>query len=173
PNLVTVDAGSTLEVCFFALTTTHILADLAGYYVLGAGSGFEPSSPVRMFDTRNTTKLNSGSVFEFDLSSFVPADATAAVFNLTATEVDGPGFITAYPCDKPRPLASNLNVSAGQTVPNLVTVALPSNKHLCFFTASGTHLLADLAGWYTPSATSGFISIAPIRWVDTRDDADA
>lgn len=169
PNLVTVDAGSTLELCFFALTTTHLLADLAGYYRFGAGDGFTALSPTRLFDTRQTSKLPPGSVFEFDLSKYVSPDASAAVFNLTATEVDGPGYVTAYPCGQARPLASNLNVTAGQTVPNLVTVALPSNKHVCFFTVSGTHLLADLAGFYAPSALSGFISTTPTRWIDTRE----
>jgi hypothetical protein len=172
PNLVTVDAGFTLEVCFFASKSTHLLADLAGYYLIGGGDGFTPSSPVRMFDTRNTTKIARGSVFEFDMSSFVASDASAAVFNLTATDVDGPGYVTAYPCGQAPPVASNLNVVQGQTVPNLVTVALPSNKHVCFFTLPGANLLADLAGWYAPSATSGFISVFPTRWADTRDGGD-
>jgi hypothetical protein len=172
PNLVTVDAGFTLEVCFFVSKSTHLLADLAGYYVIGGGDGFTPSSPVRMFDTRNTTKIARGSVFEFDLSSFVASDASAAVFNLTATDVDGPGYVTAYPCGQTPPVASNLNVVRGQTVPNLVTVALPSNKHVCFFTLPGANLVADLAGWYAPSSTSGFISVFPTRWADTRDDSD-
>ena len=170
PNLVTVDAGSTLEVCFFASATTDLLADLAGYYVLGAGDGFAPSAPVRMFDTRDTKKLAAGATFDFDLSPYVATDASAVVFNLTATEVLGSGYVTAYPCGGSPPIASNLNVLAGKSVPNLVTVALPPSKHVCFFTTSATHLVADLAGWYAPSATSGFISITPVRWIDTRDD---
>jgi hypothetical protein len=123
-----------------------------------------------MFDARKTAKLKAASVFEFDLTPFVASDASSAVFNLTATEVQGPGYVTAYPCGQSPPVASNLNVSAGQTVPNLVTVALPTNKHVRFFTVSATNLLADLAGWYSPSATSGFVSITPTRWIDTRDD---
>jgi hypothetical protein len=169
PNLVTVAAGSTLELCFFALTTTHLLADLAGYYRSGAGDGFAAVQPTRLFDTRETTKLVAGSVFEFNLSRYVAPDASAAVFNLTATEVDGPGYVTAFPCGQAPPLASNLNTSRGQTVPNLVTVALPFDKRVCFYTTSGTHLLADLAGFYAPFALSGFISITPTRWIDTRD----
>jgi hypothetical protein len=169
PNLVTVDAGFTFEVCFYASKSTHLLADLAGYYVIGGGDGFAPSPPVRMFDTRTTAKLARSSVFEFDLSSFVASDASSAVFNLTATDVDGPGYVTAYPCGQAPPLASNLNVVQGQTVPNLVTVALPANKHVCFFTLPGANLIADLAGWYAPSATAGFISVFPTRWADTRD----
>lgn len=169
PNLVTVDVGSTLEVCFFSLMTTHVIADLAGFYRLDGGDGFTPAPPVRLFDTRNSAKLGAGRIFDFDLSTFVAADATTAVFNLTATDVAGPGFVTAFPCGQTPPLASNLNLAAGQTVPNLVTVRMADNKHVCFFTTAATNLLADLAGWYSPSGTSGFISIPPFRWIDTRD----
>ena len=179
PNLVTVDAGSTLEVCFFASVSTHLLADLAGYYVFGGGDGFEASSPIRMLDTRDTVssivgpaKVPAHTVFDFDATDFVSADASAIVFNLTATDVVGAGYVTAYPCGQQPPNASNLNVLPGQSVPNLVTVALDDNKHVCFFTTAKLNLIADLAGWYAPSAPSGFISILPTRWADTRDRLD-
>lgn len=177
PNLVTVDAGASLQVCFFASVSTHLLADLSGYYLFGGGDGFAPSPPVRMLDTRGMAsqiigpaKVAGHSTFDFDVSSFVPADATAVVFNLTATDVVGPGFVTVYPCGQLLPTASNLNVLPDQTVPNLVTVALSPSKHVCLFTTSNLNLIADLAGWYSPSATSGFVAIQPTRWVDTRAD---
>lgn len=168
PNLVTVDAAFDTDICFFASATTHLLADLSGYYVTGAGDGFTPSAPKRVFDTRRTGHKPPNSIFEFDFSFFVPANASSVVFNLTATEVGGPGYVTAFPCGDAPPLASNLNVSIGQTVPNLVTVALPSNKHVCFFKVPSANLIADLAGWYSPSAKSGFVAIQPTRWADTR-----
>jgi len=169
PNLVTVDAGFTLELCFFSLQTTNLIADLAGYYVLGGGDGFTPAPPVRLFDTRGGPKRAAGSTFDFDMSPFVGADATSVVLNLTATEVAGPGFVTVYPCDQTLPVASNLNIVAGQTVPNLVTVRLAPNRHICFFTSAATQLLSDLAGWYAPSSASGFLAVPPDRWADTRD----
>ncbi len=42
------------------------------------------------------------------------------VMNVTVTEPDTDGFITVYPCDKPRPVASNLNFTKGETIANLV-----------------------------------------------------
>ncbi|MEY2401338.1 MAG: hypothetical protein QOJ08_1449, partial [Ilumatobacteraceae bacterium] len=170
--LVTVDAAFRTDICFFASASTHLLADLAGYYVFGAGDGFAPVLPVRMFDTRKSSKIASNTFFEFDLSPYVASDASSAVFNLTATDVGGAGYVTAYPCGPDPPVASNLNVRAGQTVPNLVTVALPVNKHVCFFTSAATNLIADLAGWYAASALSGFIAIEPTRWADSRDSSD-
>ena len=149
PNLVTVDAGSTLEVCFFASVSTHLLADLSGYYLFGGGNGFAPSPPVRMFDTRNIVspiigpaKVPGHVSSDFDISTFVPADASAVVFNLTATDVRNPGFVTVYPCGQQPPDASNLNVLPGQTVPNLVTVSLSSYKHVCVFTTTPLNLIA-------------------------------
>ena len=46
----------------------------------------------------------------------VPAGATA-VLNLTVTEPTAAGYVTVYPCGIDAPLASNLNFSAGQTIP--------------------------------------------------------
>ncbi|HEY7626973.1 MAG TPA: hypothetical protein VH761_07890, partial [Ilumatobacteraceae bacterium] len=171
PNLVTVAVGVNLDVCFFASSTTHILADLAGYYSFAAGDGYTPAAPTRMFDTRGGPKLFGHFTFEFDMSPYVAADASSAVFNLTSTEVEQPGYVTAYPCGLWPPEASNLNVFPGQTTPNLVTVKLPLNKHVCFYTTSRLHLLADLAGWYSPSSASGLIPITPTRWIDTRDES--
>ena len=75
-------------------------------------------------------KVGGHTVFDFDVSPFIAPDATAVVFNLTATDVRNPGFVTAYPCGQQPPNASNLNVSAGQTVPNLVTVAVRQQTRL-------------------------------------------
>lgn len=49
-------------------------------------------------------------------------------------------------CGSARPTASNLNVLANETKPNLVTVKVGSNGTVCLFTQSGTHLIADIAG---------------------------
>lgn len=45
----------------------------------------------------------------------VPADASAVVLNVTATEGAGDGFVTVWPCGRPLPLALNLNYRAGTT----------------------------------------------------------
>jgi hypothetical protein len=43
----------------------------------------------------------------------------AVSLNVTVTDPVGPGFVTVYPCGE-RPLASNVNFTSGQTVPNAV-----------------------------------------------------
>jgi serine protease len=55
-----------------------------------------------------------------------------------------------FPCNTGLPNASNLNFVAGQTVPNLVSVALDSQGRLCVATTARTHLIVDVAGFHAP-----------------------
>jgi hypothetical protein len=172
PNLVTVGVGTDGAVCFFTKTTTHLVADLAAWYVASGGSGFSPRSPKRLFDTRESarrTPVSGGTEFVYDLSNDVPADADAVTMNVTVTEPGGDGYLTVYPCSAPRPTASNLNYSARQTVPNLVTVRVGADRKVCFYAQRTLHLVADLAGSYEPTAPAGFFDITPARALDTRD----
>ena len=47
-------------------------------------------------------------------SSVIPANSTAAVVNLTAANAVQPGFMTAFPCGRAVPDASNVNFLAGE-----------------------------------------------------------
>ncbi|GAA3431424.1 hypothetical protein [Kutzneria kofuensis] len=146
------------------------IVDLAGYYAPGTGSKYTPLTPQRMVDTRNSSPLGAGGTVTLDLSSKVPAGATAAVFNLTATNVTGPTFVTAYPADQSRPDASNLNLVAGKNTPNLVTVQLsPDRKVKLTNSYWSVDLIADLAGYYSPTSTQAFYSLYPARVLETRD----
>jgi hypothetical protein len=57
--------------------------------------------------------------------------------------------VTAYPCDQAVPTASNVNYDGGATAANLATVRLSASGTLCLTTSASTHLIADIAGWYT------------------------
>ena len=53
----------------------------------------------------------------------VPASGvTAVVMNVTAVKPTTSGYVTVYPDGKPVPAVSNLNFTAGRTIPNLVIV---------------------------------------------------
>jgi hypothetical protein len=102
---------------------------------------------------------------------------SAVVLNVTVTNPSARSFLTVYPSDAGRPLASNINFVKGQTVPNRVIVAVsasPGGK-VSFYNQSGTvDVIADVGGWFTdssnPSATgSEFVGVTPARIVDTRD----
>ena len=104
----------------------------------------------------------------------VPASGVSAVvLNLTATEATADGYITVWPTGIERPVVSNLNVVGGETRANLAIVPLGRDGKISVFTQSGTHLLADVAGWFTDSTapldTIGrFVPVTPTRILDTR-----
>ena len=190
------DLGTGGTVCVHALgaagASVKVRVELTGYYsatapvttddfryVISTGDGpltapgLVPVTPLRLLDTRNNAgpRRGAGQVYELDLSSKAPVDATAAVMNVTATDGAANGFVTVYPCDIARPTASNLNYVTGQTVPNLVTVALAASSKVCFYTHTAVHLVVDLSGWYVLNDGGGYRALAPTRLFDTRSSA--
>jgi alpha-tubulin suppressor-like RCC1 family protein len=124
-----------------------------------AGSGYVSLDPVRLLDTRPDggtidglfhpgTKLAGGQEIRLQVGGRggVPATAAAVVLNVTVTEPDAAGYLTAYPCDTPRPNASNLNYSPGQTIPNNVIVKTGTSGTVCLYSQQTTHLIADING---------------------------
>ena len=61
----------------------------------------------------------------------VPLTGVGAVaLNVTVTEPSAYSFLTVWPTGAPRPLASNLNFVAGQTVANAVLTKVGANGQL-------------------------------------------
>ena len=181
PNLVTVPVGANGKVTLFNRSSgsSQLIADVTGYYVTGTPStagSFKGVSPARLLDTRNSSAVGADSAVSFQVAGVngIQASVSAVVFNLTVTQARSLGFVTAYPSGTARPNASNLNFSAGQTVPNLVTVPVGANGKVALFNRSSgtTHLIADVAGYYlpgTPTATGAFKAMGPLRILDTRN----
>jgi hypothetical protein len=139
---------------------------------------YQPMAPTRILDTRKGSgPLAGGSTVTVPVAGVggVPTDGVyAAVINVTATNTTAPGYLTIYPAGTPQPLASSLNWTAGQTVPNLVEVAVGLGGQVNVFNAAGsTDVILDVEGYVaTPTATPGpsglFNAVAPSRILDTR-----
>ena len=176
PNQVTVAVGKSKQICFFTPVSTHLIADIAGTYELDGGVGIRPISPKRILDTRiglgaPASPLIAGQVLTLQVSGRGGApdtDVRAATLNVTVTETTGTGFLTVWPCDRPKPVASNLNYVADESIPNLVTAKLSATGTLCFFSNNTLHLIADIAAVYLPEDTVGFAEVTPNRILDTR-----
>jgi hypothetical protein len=73
------------------------------------------------------------------------------------------------------PLASNLNFSANETVPNRVVVGIGSGGRVSIYNAFGaTDVVADVSGWFTDSSGgtgSRFVGMSPTRILDSRSGA--
>ncbi len=154
PNAVAVKTSPAGTVCVASFVDTDVVVDRVGSF--GAtGDLYETLDPARVLDTRSGLGASTGKVAaEATLAVTVPglpADASGVIVNVTATEADGDGFVTVWPCGQPRPLASTLNIAAGQlAVPNLAAVALGPAQQICLSGNTTTHLIADLTGTYHP-----------------------
>jgi hypothetical protein len=178
PNLVTVKVGVAGAVSVFnSAGSTHVLADVVGYYddATAAGGGwYNPLTPSRLLDTRATAAVAANSAINLTVTGRggVPATGVqAVVLNVTAVDPSGSGFVTVWPSGvTPRPNASNLNFTAGQTIANLVIVGV-NNGAVSFYNETGsTQLVVDVVGWFDTAGAQGlvFTAVTPSRAVDTR-----
>jgi glucose/arabinose dehydrogenase len=174
-NLALVKVPADGRVCFTAFVPTHVIVDVAGWFSpvsAGTGDGYVTVEPLRVLDTRQSTPLVGGQEFRLHLvgQAGFPADASAALLNVTVTEPTAPGYVKAYPCGQENTI-SNVNYVAGQTVANLAAVKVAPGGDVCFKSFVDTHLVVDLSGWYAPGATGTFAATDPIRLFDTRQAA--
>ncbi|MDT0213368.1 fibronectin type III domain-containing protein [Rothia sp. ARF10] len=175
PNQVIAKVGTNNRVSIYnANGTVDVLADLAGYYAPDLGAAYTPVAPKRVLDTRSalgtssTSKVGPGREVVLDITD-LPAGAEAVTLNVTATSPTAASYVTVWPANASRPNASSLNFTAGQTVPNLVTVGVSPDGKVRLWNASGsTHLLADLAGWFAGDTAGQYTGVTPKRVLDTR-----
>lgn len=151
------------ELCVFSYADSHVIVDLQGSFSATASLQFEPSTPRRLLDTRQT----GHSVRDEPLRVQVSPDATAASVTLTVVGADAPGFLTAYPCASTIPDVSNVNYLVGEPVAGSAYVPLASGE-LCIYTSSSVDVLVDLTGTFSESAPLRFTSVQPRRLLDTR-----
>ncbi len=190
PDLATEPVGAGGKVSIYTLTATHLVADVAGFYqaVFVSHEGrFMPVDPARLLDTRavggpvgySGAKPAAGQTVSFPVAGHggVPATgASAVMLTVTATETNSRGFVTAFPAGGVLPWASNVSAEyANQTMANQVVVPLGANGEVSLYTQNGTHLVVDVAGWFTdgtqPSSATGlYHPIAPTRYLDSRAD---
>ncbi len=184
PNLVEVEVGTQGQVNVFnAAGSTDVIFDVEGYVATPAATPgpnglFNPVVPTRILDTRSafSSPVGPNSTITLPVAGdgvVPPSGAAAVVLNVTVTRPSAPSYLTVFPTGT-RPLASNLNFAAGQTVPNRVIVPLGTNGSISFYNAFGSvDVIADVSGWFTdasnPSATgSRFAPVLPARILDTR-----
>ena len=170
PNLVVVRPSPSGEICLYTQSATDVVVDVAGY-LPSTSTLTALAAPARVIDTRlapRAAPVGAEETLRVDTSTRgVPPGSAAAVLNVTAAEALAPGFLAVWPCDEPRPLASNLNYVAGQNIPNLVFTRLNGAGEACVYAKGATHVVVDLTGWF-PS-TASYVSLpVPLRILDTR-----
>ncbi len=185
-SLATVPLGPTGRITVANSSAgTDVLADVLGW--VGTDDAPADSSgryagltPARILDTRTNnggrTPGPGGTVtLQVGGRGGVPATGVSAVMiNLTGTSGSASTFESVYPTGTSRPVTSNLNLAAGQTVANSVIVPLGSGGRINLTNYAGTQpLVVDVLGYFTdasvPSAAGGDLTvISPTRVVDSR-----
>ena len=180
-NLVSVPVSPSGEIKIFASASAHVVVDVQGVFTRAeqsrSGRLILFDSPYRHLDTRESTRLVSGSITVVDLSGQVPASASTAVVNLTSVDNREAGFLTAFPYGSKLPTASNLNTPD----PALGAAAAGSQGYVALkdgkfnvYTQGDTHLVIDVAGYFTGSSAVSssdglFVPVTPFRMLDTRE----
>jgi hypothetical protein len=152
------------------------------------GGSYRPLSPVRILDTRDGTgntatgpvphaPIGPGQTLAVQITGRgnVPiSGVSAVVVNATVTDTTASSYLTIYPTGVTRPVASNLNWATGQTVTNLVEVAVGQGGQLTVFNPAGSvDVIFDVQGWVGVTANSQgpdglYNPLTPSRILDTR-----
>lgn len=141
-----------------------VVVDVTAWYTDGSdgaatGALYHPVRPYRVIDTRPAFQVGPYSAPVGPRQNLSPTMAgtglvpatgvTAVATNVTVTDGTQATFVTTYPSDRTLPLASDLNVNAGQTVPALGVTRLSADGRLSAYNDSGAiDLIIDLEGWY-------------------------
>lgn len=161
--------------------TANVIVDVAGYFP--ATSDLTPLTPARLLDTRAGMStvdgryagggaVQAGSTLTLPVlgrGGILPSGVSAVVVNVTATNPTAATYVTVWPSGTARPNASNLNLVAGQTIPNLVIVAPGTGSGgaiLLYNSAGSTDLIVDVVGYF--STTTTLTPLVPARLLDTR-----
>jgi len=146
-------------VCVYTSAASHVVVDLNGWFGPAGKASFTAQPPRRIADTRSAgTLLAAGSELTVAVSGI-------AVLNLTVTGPWTSGYLTAYPCGSTRPVVSNLNFSAAETLANAAVVPASSIGTVCIYSSVTTHVVVDLDGTFSspdlPATTPGQ---AVVQW---------
>jgi hypothetical protein len=168
PNNFTVGLGPDGAFKIYSHASTHFIVDITGYYAPPGTGGlfYHPlPNPVRLLDTRpgQTACDAPGAPLGDDATravtahgacagATIPTTAKAIVGNATVVNFISSGFnwITLYPFGVPQPLASNLNFTANQIVPNAFWVGLSNDGRFNIYSRASTHFIVDLTGYFAP-----------------------
>ena len=142
----------------------HLVVDFAGWFT-GASADeatdglFVPIQPRRLHDTRTDgPRIWSDGTVEVPVDT---ADAAAIVTNLTVTQADRGGYVTAYPARTKRPTVSAVNPAFYQhTVANL-SIVPTSTSGVAYYAKAGADIVVDLTGYFQGTPAPATLPQAP------------
>jgi beta-lactamase class A len=135
---------------------------------------FVAVAPYRILDTRSGAKVEADETIEIDVRDLSVNDKsiTAVALNITVTDAEATGFITAFADGSEQPLASNLNQRPGRITPNLAVVPVGASGKVRIYSSTAANVIVDILGrWYVAGdneRAGRFQQITPSRVFDSR-----
>jgi hypothetical protein len=160
-------------VALFGVIAGPLLGVFATSASAATGSGYTAITPYRALGTAAAgANVVAGTPANVQITSAtageVPAGATAVVLNVTASNPTSAGYLTVYPEGGTAPATSNVNFTAGETVPNLVTVPLSTAGGISVANFAGTTAVdVDVEGYYSTTGAGLYNPVAPVRVAGT------
>lgn len=173
-NMVIAKVGADGRIALFNNAgSTQVVVDIVGWFP--SVSEFTGIVPQRFVDTRScgacTTvdgqyqaigPIAPGGSLTVQMAGrgpspsspeWIPSNAGAVALNVTVVGSTASNFLTVFPAGGARPVVSNLNFVAGQTIPNMVMVKLgvggaDAGKITIYNNAGSTPVLVDVVGWF-------------------------
>jgi hypothetical protein len=142
---------SSAGLSLFASGGGHVVVDVTGYFTgssapPSANGLFIPVDPVRLYDSReDPNDVLTGRTTQ---RVPVPVSGAAIVGNWTMVDASASGFLSLRAAGtSPVPTAA-VNAVTGETVANMAVTEL-STSGIDAYTMAGTHVVADLQGYFT------------------------
>ncbi len=155
-NLAVVKIGAGGKVSIYSDKPEHVVIDLVAYFSDEPGTAglYTAASPRRVEDSRLADqpfgRVAAGSTAVMSLNPILPPNAAVVLYNLTATQTLGAGYVTAYRSERAKPLASSVNWSGSdQHRAALTGSSVGATRSLKYYASSDTDLVIDIAGWFT------------------------
>jgi hypothetical protein len=133
-----------------------VVVDIQGYVIAGTATlpgTVMPVTPKRVVDTRislgapGPAPENNGWIVDFDNLDLVNIPQ-GVLINLTVTEPQAAGWLSAFPYGVSLPLVSNLNFTPGAVVPNLALLTLGQGYGVLYNGSGGTsQIVADVLAY--------------------------
>jgi murein DD-endopeptidase MepM/ murein hydrolase activator NlpD len=142
-------------------TRTDVIVDVTGWFSDGSDTTltgeYTSTVPTRILDTRTAggpigpgqTIVNVAGLGPVPAMG-APVQPRAVVLNVTVTSPTAASYIAVWPSGLSQPATSDLNVTPGATVSNLVVVAVGADGKVLVYNAAGSaQLIVDVEGWYS------------------------
>jgi hypothetical protein len=157
--------------------TTGLVVMLAGYFTTAGPHGrLTVVNPARILDTRTglgarKARLGGHQMIRLTVAGVgrVPKSGVSAVeLQVTVLTPARAGGLTAFADGRPRPGASQLSFSAGQTTSDLLTIPVAGGKVDLYNSSAGqVGLTADVVGYFAGKGAA-VQAAGPARALDTR-----